>query len=235
MRLVRRTLLLAPLLCLASTLTAQIGVPPSASPYTEIRPGTMFEGFGGTLAGSGGPLHAGPRNGPVMGIRALLRANATVSIGFGMWGALTRRTVIDPTAKVAEREVSEVDHQLLGAEALFQFNLTGGKTWHGLAPFIGLGLGVTKATTTNDEFGYEFGTKFYFAPVAGTRIFIGERISLRAEARAFTWKLKYPSSWSLEPTDEPGTPENPNAVNPTGRGGQYVVAPALSFGIGVAF
>jgi hypothetical protein len=212
-----------------------VGVAPEDSPYGEIRPGTTFEGFGGTMGGSGGPLHAGPRNGPVMGVRALLRANSTVSLGFGVWGALTKRTVIDPTARVAEREVSEVDHQLLAAEALFQFNLTGGKTWRGFAPFIGVGIGLVKATTTNDAFGYEFGTKFYFAPAVGTRIFLGERMYLRAEARGSTWKLKYPSSWSLEPTDEPGTPEAPNAVNPTGRTGQYVVAPTLTLGIGLAF
>jgi hypothetical protein len=235
MILVRRTLLLAWLLCPASFLGAQVGVPPSASPYGEIRPGTTFEGFGGTLAGNGGPLHAGPRNGPVMGIRALLRANSTVSLGFGAWAALTKRTVIDPTARVAEREVSEVDHHLFGVEALFQFNFTGGKTWHGIAPFAALGLGLTKATTTDDAFGYEFGTKFYFAPAVGTRMFLGERIYLRAEARGFTWKLRYPSSWAVEPTDEPGTPEAPNAVNPTGRTGQYVVAPTLAFGIGLAF
>lgn len=235
MNLVRRSLLLACLLAPIAPVAAQVGVPPSASPYGEIRPGTMFEGFGGTLMGAGGPLHAGPRDGPVMGLRALLRANATVSLGFSAWGALTKRTVIDPTARVAEREVSEVDHQLFGAEALFQFNLTGGKTWHGIAPYIAMGIGMAKATTTNDEFGYEFGTKFYFAPSVGTRIFLGERMYLRAEAKGYTWKLKYPSSWSLEPTDEPGTVEAPNAVNPTGRSGQYVVAPTLSFGIGLAF
>jgi hypothetical protein len=235
MNLVRRFLSLVLLLCPAAMLSAQVGVSPSASPYREIRPGTMFEAIGGTLAGSGGPLHAGPRDGPLLGVRALLRANSTVSLGFGAWGALTKRTVIDPTARVAEREVSEVDHQLFGVEALFQFNITGGKTWHGFAPFAGMGLGMVKATTTNDEFGYEFGTKFYFAPSVGTRMFIAERMYLRVEARGFTWKLKYPTSWSDEPTDEPGTPEAPNAVNPTGRTGQYVVAPALSFGIGVAF
>jgi hypothetical protein len=235
MTLVRCFLLLGPLALCTASLTAQVGVSPDASPYGEIRPGTMFEGLAGTMAGQGGPLHAGPRDGPVFGIRALLRANSTVSLGFGMWGALTKRTVIDPTQRPSEREVSEVDHQLIGAEALFQFNITGGKTWHGFAPFIGLGLGMAKATTTNDTFGYEFGTKFYFAPTAGTISYLGERMYLRADARGFAWKLKYPSSWSLEPTEDPGTPENPNAVNPTGRTGQYVVAPTLSFGIGVAF
>lgn len=237
MNLVRRYLLLAALSCscIAPPLTAQVGVAPANSPYGDIRPGTTFEGFGGTLMGNGGPLHAGPRNGPVMGARALLRANSTVSLGFGMWGGLTKRTVIDPTQRPSEQEVSEVDHQLIGAEAMFQFNLTGGKTYRGFAPFLGLGLGIVKATTTNDAFGYEFGTKFYFAPAVGTRIFLGERMYLRAEARGFAWKLKYPSSWALEPTEEPGTAESPNAVNPTGRTGQYVVAPTLSFGIGLAF
>jgi hypothetical protein len=235
MTLVRRTLLIGTLTLFATSLAGQVGVPPAASPYGEIRPGTMFEGLVGTISGGGGPLHAGPRDGPLAGVRALLRANATVSLGFGMWGAQTKRTVIDPTQRPSEREVDEVDHELFGAEALFQFNLTGGKTWHGIAPFIGLGLGIARGSTTNDTFGYEFGTKFYFAPAVGTRIFLAERMYLRAEARGFTWKLKYPSSWSLEPTEEPGTPENPNAVNPTGRSGQYVVAPTLSVGIGLAF
>lgn len=235
MTLVRRTLPLAVLLLLAPTLAAQVGRSPSSSPYGDILPGTMFEGFGGTIAGSGGPLHAGPRDGPLFGARALLRANGTVSLGFGVWGALTNRTMIDPTRSVINREVGEADQELFGAEALFQFNVTGGKTWHGLAPFAALGLGMVKGAGSQDTFGYEFGTKFYFAPAVGTRIFVGKRMYLRAEARGFTWKLKYPSSWTLEPTEDPGTPENPNAVNPSGRSGQYVVAPTLSVGIGVAF
>lgn len=216
-------------------LSAQVGVPPERSPFRSIRPGTMFELNGGIIGGSGGPLHAGPRDGNLAGVKILLRANSTLSLGFGVWGATTKRTIIDPMNAPGLQETGEADHELVGAEATFQLNLTGGKTWRGVAPFVGTGLGVVKAGATNDQAGYNFDTKFYFAPMIGTRIFIGHRMSLRAEARAFTWKLKYPSSWTLEPEDDPGTSEDPHAVNPTGRTGQYVVAPALTIGIGVAF
>lgn len=232
---VARLAFVALLLAVPLQLPAQVGIPPAASPYRDIRPGTMFEGYAGTVMGAGGPLHAGPRDGPVMGIRALLRANATVSLGFGAWGALTKRTIIDPTAAPAAQEAGEADQELIGGEALLQLNATGGKTWHGLAPFLGVGLGLLTAPATNDDAGYEFGTKFYFAPMLGTRIFLGERFSLRAEARGFIWKLKYPATWALEPTDDPGTADDPHAVNPSARSGEYVVAPTLSVGLGIAF
>ncbi len=218
-----------------ASLGAQVGVPPAESPFTSIRPGTMFELHGGVIAGNGGPLHAGPRDGQMLSFRILLRANSTLSLGFGLWGATAKRTVIDPTRAPEQQERGDIDQELYGAEATFQLNLTGGKTWRGLAPYVGSGLGAVKSGTINDQHGYDFGTKFYFAPMLGTRAFVGERLALRLEARAFTWKLSYPSSWAIEPPAAPGTLENPNAVNPTGRTGQYVVAPALMFGIGVAF
>lgn len=220
---------------IAIPLSAQVGVPPDQSPFTSIRPGTMFELNTGVLRGGGGPLHAGPRDGTMLGMRVLLRANSTISLGFGLWGATAKRTIIDPTKAPEQQETGEADQNLYGAEATFQLNLTGGKTWHGIAPYVGTGLGMVKAGATNDAAGYEFGTKFYFAPLIGSRVFIGPRLSLRAEARAFTWKLSYPSSWAIEPPTSPGTVEDPHAVNPTGRTGQYVVAPALTVGIGVAF
>lgn len=195
----------------------------------------MFELNAGVIAGSGGPLHAGPRDGTMLSLRVLLRANSTLSLGFALWGATASRTVIDPTRAPGQQERGDTDQQLYGGEATFQMNLTGGKTWRGLAPYIGSGLGAVKSSAIVDEHGYDFGTKFYFAPMIGTRAFVGQRLSLRLEARAFTWKLSYPSSWAIEPPSSPGTLEDPHAVNPTGRTGQYVVAPALTFGIGVAF
>ncbi|HRP07947.1 MAG TPA: hypothetical protein PLL69_05610 [Gemmatimonadales bacterium] len=220
---------------LAAPLSAQVGIPPADSPYRDILPGTTFEGAFGRISGNGGPLHAGPRDATMFSVRALLRANRTLSIGFGLWRAAAVRTVIDPTLSPAEQETGEVDQDITGLEALVQFNVTGGKRWHFVAPFAGVGLGAGISPKTEDPYAYEFGTKFYFAPMVGGRIFLAERMYLRLEAKATTWKLKYPGAWSIEPADDPGTTENPNAVNPTGREGQYVVAPTLSVGFGFAF
>lgn len=232
--MIRRLALLA--LIPALPLAAQVGHPPERSPYGDIRPGTTIELYGGRLMGSGGPIPVGPRDGTVIGGRVLLRANSTISIGFGVWWSGAERTLLDPLKVPPGRDLGPVDVRLLAGEGLVQMNLTGGKHWHGLAPYTGLALGlVTGREAENDASGYRFGNKFHFAPVVGTRVMIGSRGYLRGEVRGNVWNLKYPSSYSLEPTDQPGTPESPNSINPTGRSGQYVLAPALLFGIGWSF
>ncbi len=232
---VRLTGLAVALLLGVTPLAAQVGHAPGDSPFRDIHPGTTWELFAGTIGGSGGPLRVGPRDGPLAGFRVVLRAKNTISLGFGLWGGLAERTVVDPDAKLSERFGPSVDQNLYGAEATVQINLTGGKTWKRLAPFTGVSIGVVKSGEIDDDAGYEFGTKFYFAPMVGTRVFLDRRLYLRAEARGFAWNLDYPISYSLEPSEEPGTPENPNALNPTGRDGQYVLAPALIVGVGIAF
>jgi hypothetical protein len=237
-RVTRFRLLSLPVLLLATgSLAAQIGHAPGTSPYRDIRTATAWEAYGGSIMGSGGPIPVGPRDGPFGGVRVLLRARNTVSIGFGVWGSGTERTILDPNATPSAREIGTRDARLLGGEVALQFNLTGGKQWHRLAPFAGVGLGFLKNTSGDDgdPGGYAFGSKFYFAPMAGVRLFLGERLYLRTEARGFTWKVSYPPAYSIEPADDPGTAENPNAINPLGRGSQYVLTPALSVGIGFAF
>ena len=55
------------------------------------------------------------------------------------------------------------------------------------------------------------------------------------EAKAYFWSLKYPVSYTQEPSKQPGTGDVINAVNVSGRRSQYVPAPALNFGFGYAF
>lgn len=171
------------------------------------------------------------------GVRLVLRARNTISLGIGAWGALTSRSIVDADRPVAERITGPIDHRLIGGEATIQFNLTGGKSWHGLAPFAGVGIGLIngEATPAVDTSGYSFGTKFYFAPMVGTRLMLGSRAYLRLEARGLVWKLKYPAVYGDEPELEPGTAEAPNAVNPSQRTGQYILTPAISVGFGWAF
>lgn len=224
-------------LALAAPLAAQVGHLPGDSPFGDIRTGTALELWAGQLFGSGGPIPVAPRDGPAAGVRIVLRAKNTLSIGFGAWGAKTVRSIVDADAKVAERVTGPIDHRLLAGEATVQFNLTGGKHWRRLAPFTGINFGLAngQATPAVDTSGYTFGTKFYFAPMLGTRVILGPRSYLRLEAKVPFWNIKYPISYSAEPALEPGTEENPNAVNPTGRRGQYVASPQLSVGFGWGF
>lgn len=224
-------------LLLAAPLAAQVGHAPTASPYHDIRQGTAWEVTGGVINGSGGPIGVGPRDGTMAGLRVLLRANSTLALGLGVWGSQTERTVIDPNVAPADQVVGTRDAHLIGGELLVQFNLTGGKSWHGFAPFTGIGLGVVRNTSgdAGDPGGYDFGTKFYFAPMLGARFIVSDHAYLRIEGRGLTWKLKYPILYGLEPATAPGTTESPNAVDPLGRDGQYVFTPAFSIGLGISF
>jgi hypothetical protein len=234
---VTRSILACLSVAFAAPLAAQAGYPPDRSPYRDIRTSTTIEAYGGNIFGSGGPIPVGPRDGPMAGVRFMLRAKNTLSLGLGIWGAKTVRSIVDADAVVEDRVTGPIDHGLYGAELMIQFNLTGGKSWHGLAPYVGVGLGVVKGQSTPavDTSRYEFGTKFYFSPVVGTRLMLGSRAYFKFEGRALVWKLKYPVAYDDEPALDPGTPEAPNAVNPSRRSGQYIMAPALAIGFGWAF
>ena len=108
-------------------------------------------------------------------------------------------------------------------EALVTLNLTGGKTWHRLAPFVGLAGGLAfSSDVPADTSGYDFGTKFFFAPAAGTRVFFSSRLHLRAEFRANFWRLNYPLSFRQEP----------DPVIITGRDSEWDLSPWVLFGFG---
>ena len=88
-------------------------------------------------------------------------------------------------------------------------------------------------TTPGDSSGFKFGRKIYLAPTVGTRIFITDRLHLRAEVRAMFWKLKYPSSFQQEPVEEPGNPpDNSNAVITDGRVQEWTATSWLQVGLG---
>lgn len=222
---------------MVSTAEAQVGYDPTLSPYHDILHGRFLELTAGKVLGSGGTIPVGPRDGTIFGARVDFRAKNTIQVSFGGWYANTVRNIVDANDSVATRVKPAIPHHLYGGEIALQFNLTGGKTWHYVAPFVGLGLGVVKGqkTPAADTSGYVFGTKLFFAPFVGGRVMLGQRAFLKAEAKAYFWSIKYPVSYSTEPSKQPGTGDVINAVNASGRRSQYVPAPVLQFGLGYAF
>lgn len=237
LRRLRGAVLILPALSHPASLLAQAGHLPGASPYREIRHASYIEVSGGQLYGDGGPLKVGARDGTILGARMVFRGRNSLQLALGGWVSAAQRNIVDADAPPATRVTGPIDQRLIGGEFTVQLNLTGGKTWHRLAPFGGVGLGLVhgEKSPAADTSSYQFGTKFYFAPNVGTRIFLAHRLFVRAEARAYFWSLKYPASYSDEPAQAPGTVDQPNAVNPTGKKGEYTPVPALFVGIGWKF
>jgi hypothetical protein len=216
---------------------AQVGHPPGASPYRDIFRGHSVTGFGGYIGGSGAQHSIGPHKGPVYGIRYDIRTASAIQIGLQLAQADLERFIVDPFVQVANRVSGPVDQRVSFAEASLQLNLTGGKTWRRLAPFVGAGVGLTFAGgTPADTSDYEFGNKIYFAPYTGLRFFVTEQFHLRGDVRLAFWKMKYPDSFTEEPPLEPGNPpDDSNAVITDGTLSEWTTAPWFQLGLAYSF
>jgi hypothetical protein len=183
------------LLCPALAMS-QVGHAPQSSPYHDLAKGSSFTIVGGRFLGNGGRIGVGPRDGYTYGVRFDFHASRPLAFGLGVERGNLERLLVDPTQPVAQRVSGPVDEKVTFAEGLITLNLTGGKTWHGFAPFVGLVGGAAFGTRiAADTSGYNFGTKGFFAPSTGFRMFLGDRLHLRGEVRANFWKLSYPTSF----------------------------------------
>jgi hypothetical protein len=235
LRSLRTTALLASAL-VPGTVLAQVGHPPESSPYRDIRRGHTFTPLGGYFSGGGGNFAIGPHDGAIFGVRYDIRTSRTIQMGLGISYAELQRFIVNPFVRLANRRSGPVDQSVTFAEVDLQFNVTGGKSWRRIAPFVAVGGGFAFASgTPADTSQYEFGNKFYVAPSIGTRLFPSDRLHLRLEARATFWKLRYPTTFQQEPVEEPGTPSNPNAVIPGDNLTEWTTNLWLQAGLGYSF
>jgi Lipid A 3-O-deacylase (PagL) len=190
----RLTVTLALALLAPRALLAQVGHPPGSSPYRDIPKGHTFTPFAAYFAGDGGRFGVAPHNGQVYGFRYDIRTGSTLQMGLLLGHGQMERLILDTLVGVAQPVTGTVDQSTTFVDANVQLNLTGGKTWNRLAPFIGAGIGLAWTEDPADGSGFELGTRFYFAPHAGLRLFVTDRIHLRGDARVMFWKLNYPNS-----------------------------------------
>lgn len=217
-------------------LAAQVGHPPGESPYRDIRKGHSLTAFASYFGGSGAQFNIGPHKGNVFGGRYDIRTGSTVQFGLGISHGKLERFIIDPFVRLEDRRSGPVEQPVTFADITLQFNLTGGKSWNRIAPFVAAGVGLAFAgSTAADTSSYEFGRKVYVAPSAGFRFFLSDRLHLKGEARAVFWKLSYPTTFQSEPVEEPGTPENPNAVIVGDNLSEWTASPWLQVGLGYSF
>jgi hypothetical protein len=220
------------LLACPAGVRAQVGHDPARSPYRELRFGQFVGVTGGWFAGDGGSLGLSPHGGRTVGFRYEFLGANTLTLGLGATHFNFERVVIDPDESVATRVSGPVDQTGLLFEGIIQFNVTGGKTWHRLAPFVTGGLGLMLASSVPEDLtGYEFRTRGVITPGIGTRVFLSERLFLRLEARATFWQVTYPLSFLEAPANAQADP--PVLVGRSRK--EWVVTPWYSFGLSYAF
>jgi len=215
-------------------LTAQIGHDPGSSPYHDIllHPGPML--FVGHLGGDRGRAGAGTSNASTLGVRYEIPAGHSLVFQFTTAYLQGDRFIYDPRADstTPERRVGPKESNLGLAEIGMQLRLTGGKTWRGLAPYVGTGLGLmfdlnSPGDTTGS--GYRFGTKFSIALSSGVRWYPARRLQVNADARLHLFRLKYPLSFHNP------APDGSTVVRLDQNLTDWTTHPWVSLGIGWTF
>lgn len=225
------TIAALPILLLPAPLQAQVGHAPEASPYRDVRFGGYLVGSIGQVYGSGGSAGVAPHSGRTYGLSYRVMANRGLSLRGGVTFGRLERLIQNPSLPEATRTTGPVDQDMVWADFSLIFNLTGGKTWHGLAPYLGAGGGLAFASETPEDLsGFKLGKKFYFQPLIGTRFFLTERVHLEFEAAAQFWQLKYPERYRQPPIEAPDDPP----LLATGSLSEWTLTPTLRIGLGWA-
>jgi hypothetical protein len=180
---------------------AQVGHDPAISPFRDVTTRQAFTAFGGWFSGNGAVAGVGAQPGVIAGLRFQTRLSGPLDLWATFAGINSTRYVVNPDSPLTSRTTGPVNYGLVAADMALGFNLTGLKTWHGLAPFVSLGAGVTVPTDgTTDPGGYEARQNFTFVPGIGTRLVVSRSLSLHAELRDYLIRYEWPLAY-FEPTN----------------------------------
>jgi len=213
------------------SLVAQVGHDPASSPYHTLRYGQFVGISTGYFRGSGGQIGVAPHNGAFVTLRYDFLGERTLTLGLSATYARLERFIVDKNKPIETGRTGPFTQSTGIFEAIFQFNLTGGKTWKGLAPYANLGAGVALAQDTpTDTSGFKFRFKGAFTPGIGTRVFLSPRLFLRIDASTTFWQISYPPIYRAPPSSDP---TKPPVI--TGLGKEWITSGRYTIGLSYAF
>lgn len=184
------------------SLKAQVGHQPSASPYRDVVFGQTIAASGGWLAIARDPAGVAPaasyfgqlRYDVAVGGPTLLFARYSV--------APSERDLLLPGVPVAQRVIRTPGTVMHIVEGGIDVALTGKKTWHGLMPTVGGGIGIASDFAGADTGSYQFGVKFSLSYGVGLRYHLQSGMQLRLEATNFVWQYDYPDQYFVAASDQ---------------------------------
>jgi len=221
--------------CAAAPLAAQVGHPPGTSPFHDLTMRQTLSFSLGRFGGNTAVAGVGWRAATLYAGRLDTRLSGPLDFTATLGVAASSRLKIDTEADSATRVSGPVDRTLLLADIGLTLNLTGAKTWHGIAPYVGLGAGwMTPTKTEKDPGGYNAGPNFTFVPLLGTRVFFGRTLAARLEVRDYIWRYEWPARYYL-PLDRNLREITPHVLADDVKPRQWVHNVALTIGVVYAF
>ncbi|HEX6317004.1 MAG TPA: hypothetical protein VFZ73_19160 [Gemmatimonadaceae bacterium] len=210
----------------APAASAQVGYPPDRSPYRDRDYNREWTWFAGHFSAQSDPVGVAPTEGPMAGLRWQMYMTGPIYFGLRLAGGSIERRVIDPSKRIAEREVGTEKVPMAIADMQFEMSLTGHKTWRGFAPFLNGGLGLAADLRgANDVGSYRFGIPFTLSLGTGLSWTPGGNWAVRLDWSHYVYRIQYPATYYLKTTEDP-------AVLPAGAArSMWRRNPALFLGI----
>jgi hypothetical protein len=214
----------------ASTAVAQVGFPPTRSPYRDVETTQELTLLGGYFRPRRDPANAAPQGGPLVGVHYEWRASGPAHLTAELARMSSDRRLLDPARTGAARELGTVNRPLYAADVALGMALTGARSWHSLVPEVKAGIGfISDFRTSTDSGGFKFGTRFALSWGAGIRWVPGGNLQVRADVNNRLYTIAYPEAYYTVPTG--GT-----AVVPSGQAKSFWTNnPAFTLGISYLF
>ena len=188
-------------LAAAAPLPAQIGHAPDRSPYRDLITAQSLTFSLGHFSGNTAKAGVGWRGGSMYGVRLDTRLGGPIDLWVSVGLISSSRFKINTTLDTATRKTGPFTRSLVPVDLGFVLNLTGAKTWHGLAPYVGFGAGELLPTKSEtDVGGYNAGVNFTMIPAIGTRIFFSPTLAARIEVRDYFFRYEWPLRY-FDPVD----------------------------------
>jgi hypothetical protein len=176
-----------------------VGHRPEQSPFRDIVHKQGVTLFAGRFSGNTGPAGVAARPGLALGARLQVRLSGPLDFWATYGQVSSSRRVIDASGDTAT-VVGDESLRLLFGDLGLALNLTGSKSWRGLAPYVGMGLGISApAHPVLDPGGFQISTAFALMPTLGTRWFLSQSLALQLEARDYYIRYQYPLNFYNRP------------------------------------
>ena len=175
------------------------------SPYTFIEHSQEWAVFAGKSFISPGSLGLGPRDAITFGGRYSVAFTGTMAVDLSGTFFNSKREVRDVSKPEDNRVLGRSDIDFALFDVKLRLNLTGGRTWHKLQPFLSFGAGIAFSFFTDRVIEqvsfmpspewYSFGTRFTGMFGGGVNYHLSRKISLRLETVVNLYKVNTPEAW----------------------------------------
>lgn len=214
----------------AQVASAQMGYPPSRSPYVDVEQTQELTPFFGYFSAKHDPAKVAPIGAMLGGFQYEWRAGGPAHLGTDLMVVNSTRTPQDPALAPALRSLGSQSDRLYAMDGFLAISLTGDRSWHHLMPMTTVGVGLITDAKNADTGGFQFGTKFTIPWGMGVRwIPGGGHLQIRADMRDWMYSIAYPEGYYISTTADPPIL---SSTTPRSKWGNNF---ALTFGLSYVF